>query len=148
VRTLVAWWDRLAAVLGLVDDREDDGPFTEDARAVPIAEERMHTPEPSATSRAVEPPSVRRMVSVRTQRKPVAIAPQHKNDLKRAIDSLRAGDAVMIDVSHVPAELRHRMLDFLSGGCSAATATMERIAVNVFLLDPTGSAGDRRVAGS
>jgi FtsZ-interacting cell division protein YlmF len=29
------------------------------------------------------------------------------------------------------------MLDYLSGGCSAIGARMEKVAVGVFLLDPT-----------
>ena len=73
----------------------------------------------------------------RAPAKPVTIAPQNKDDLRTSIDALRSRQSVIVDLSHVPSDLRCRMLDYLSGGCSAMSARMEKVAVGVFLLDPT-----------
>lgn len=132
---------RIAVLLGLTDDEEvwddtNDGP--------PVAHEQ---PDGSPGEGQMAPPSIGRAsaaanagrsVTIRpVAPKPLTIAPQKKDDLRKAIDALRTGHSVIVDVTRVPSDLRYRMLDYLSGGCSAMSSRMEKVAVGVFLLEPT-----------
>jgi FtsZ-interacting cell division protein YlmF len=137
----MTWVERIAVLLGLADDEALlDG--TDNGQPV-SHEQRQAAPREAnlASSAAGDFPGLanpRHSVTVRpAPRKPLTIKPQNKDDLRKAIDALRTGQSVIIDGSHVPSDLRYRMLDFLSGGCSAVTARMEKIARGVFLLDPT-----------
>ena len=130
---------RIAVLLGLADEQVLD--VTDNASAVmreqPEGSPR-HGDEPSQTGRDASAVAheARSVTIRRAPAKPVTIAPQNKDDLRAAIDALRSGQSVLVDLTHVPSDLRYRMLDYLSGGCSAMGARMEKIAVGVFLLDP------------
>jgi FtsZ-interacting cell division protein YlmF len=134
---------RIAVLLGLVDDEAlldetDRGqPVSYDQPRAPRREANLASP---AAGHLPALANARRSVRVSpAPAKPLTITPQNKDDLRRAMDAVRTGQSVIIDVSHVPSHLRCRMLDYLSGGCSAMTARMEKIARGVFLLDPTAA---------
>jgi len=132
---------RIAVLLGLADDEEV---WEDTDNAPPVRREEAegstrHADDPSQASRDAFAVAHKghSLTIRRAPSKPVSIAPQKKDDLRAAIDALRSGQSVIIDLSHVPSDLRYRMLDYISGGCSAMSARMEKVAVGVFLLDPT-----------
>lgn len=140
-------WSRIAVFLGLVDYEETPPSHPGDASAAlsehaqpdsssGVVDPQVAAPRPTAGAISAGIQAGRSVTIRPAPPKPQSIAPQNKGDLRRAIDALRGGQSVIIDVSHVPTDLRYRMLDFLSGGCSAVGARMEKVAVGVFLLDP------------
>lgn len=131
-------------------------------RAAPPPHVRPHlsrppqsTFEPPTTVRALPPePADKRGESAQAVRtlgpappKPYAISPTAFNDAQAIGDRLKAGQPVIMNLQEVERDLRRRLVDFASGLCYAIGGKMDRVAKQVYLLNPDNpevSAGETK----
>ena len=81
--------------------------------------------------------------------KPYAISPTAFNDAQAVGDRLKAGQSVIMNLQDVERDLRRRLVDFASGLCYALGGKMDRVAKQVYLLNPENVEGsDDKVRSS
>lgn len=68
--------------------------------------------------------------------KPYAISPTAFNDAQVIGDRLKAEQPVIMNLQDVERDLRRRLVDFASGLCYALGGKMDRVAKQVYLLNP------------
>lgn len=68
--------------------------------------------------------------------KPYAVSPTAFNDAQSIGDRLKAGQPVIMNLQDVERDLRRRLVDFASGLCYALGGKMDRVAKQVYLLNP------------
>ena len=62
--------------------------------------------------------------------------PRRFEDIIRLIDSVRSGEAVIVELEFLPGEICQKMLDFMSGAIYALGGGMQRISGTTFLFTP------------
>lgn len=73
--------------------------------------------------------------------KPYAVSPTAFNDAQSIGDRLKAGQPVIMNLQDVERDLRRRLVDFASGLCYALGGKMDRVAKQVYLLNPENAEG-------
>lgn len=113
----------------------------------PAHRQPVRAPQPSldspTTVRALPPEPAGQDGSVKAVRtlgpappKPYAISPTAFNDAQTIGDRLKVGQPVIMNLQDVERDLRRRLVDFASGLCYALGGKMDRVAKQVYLLNP------------
>jgi cell division inhibitor SepF len=117
-------------------------------RAIPPrAATRESQPQRGPVATDTEPPAVTirprqsgssavRTVSGVAQSRPHTVRPSRFDHAQEVGDRFKDGQAVIVNLQDVDANLLRRLIDFCSGLCYALGGTMEKVAVGVYLLTP------------
>lgn len=116
-------------------------------RGMPQSQVQRRSPqpafEPPATVRPLPPEPASQDGTAKAVRnlgpappKPYAISPTAFNDAQSIGDRLKAGQPVIMNLQDVERDLRRRLVDFASGLCYALGGKMDRVAKQVYLLNP------------
>jgi FtsZ-interacting cell division protein YlmF len=62
--------------------------------------------------------------------------PKRFEDIIKLIDSIKRGEAVIVDLGVLPEDVCQKMLDFMSGAIYALSGSMQRISGTTFLFAP------------
>lgn len=77
-----------------------------------------------------------RTVTGVAQSRPHTVRPSRFDHAQEVGDRFKDGQAVIVNLQDVDANLLRRLIDFCSGLCYALGGTMEKVAVGVYLLTP------------
>lgn len=123
------------------------GPRGAAAAQPPVHRQPVRSPQPAVDSpttvRALPPEPAGQDGPVKAVRtlgpappKPYAMSPTAFNDAQTIGDRLKAGQPVIMNLQDVERDLRRRLVDFASGLCYALGGKMDRVAKQVYLLNP------------
>lgn len=98
-------------------------------RVTPLVESSIRplTPESTGTVRTIQPA---------VASTPHEFTPKAFKDAQEMADRFLADQPVIINVQGVDADLSERIIDFASGICYGKGGSMEKVAIQVFLLIP------------
>ncbi len=68
----------------------------------------------------------------------IMLAPKSKSDIHQAVDYLKEGHSVTVDLQAISQEEIARILDFLSGAIYGLNGSIQRMNGDMFLLTPEG----------
>lgn len=98
---------------------------------------RTLTREKEDHVRASEPrTAVLRPVEPQRPVEPSVVAPVQFSDAQKIGDMFKAGTAVVVNLARADRDLTRRMIDFCSGAAYSLDGRMQKLADDVFLLEP------------
>lgn len=68
----------------------------------------------------------------------LVVEPRSFDEVQSIADSLRSGQAVVVNVEETDREIARRLMDFLAGALYVLGGTVQRIGGNIFMAAPSG----------
>lgn len=118
--------------------RDDQSPRNSDARSYRPIEDMQMQERNNMREQQSQPQTQQPIINVSGASDILVSYPKSYQEVKQLIDSLRAKQAVIIDIIKLEPDDAQRVLDFMSGANYALCGSMQRLNTTMFVFTPGG----------